>query len=202
MPHCFKTVEKSARAEHEVRHSRFIARCSRVGSAHEAMAFVASVTEPKANHTCFAWRVGDAHRFSDDGEPGGSAGRPILTAIEAADLDYVAVAVTRYFGGIKLGVGGLVRAYRTAAAACLEAAGTLLVQPPVTVDIDLPLAASGPAMTLIYHLGGTQQNPVVTGDRYRARLSIPRDVLDECVAHLAEKTRGQAIITVADDPPR
>ena len=163
------------------------------------MAFVASVAEPRANHNCFAWRVGDAYRFSDDGEPGGSAGRPILTAIEAAHLDRVAVVVTRYFGGIKLGVGGLVRAYRTAAAACLEAAGTLAVQPPVTVDIDLPLAASGPAMTLIYHRGGIEHTPMVTGDRYRSRLVIPRDVMDECLAHLTEKTRGQAIITVVDE---
>lgn len=73
--------------------------------------FLQAVQDLQATHNCWAYKVGAQYRFSDDGEPAGTAGRPILSAIEAQHLDRVMVVVTRYFGGIKLGVGGLVRAY-------------------------------------------------------------------------------------------
>src|SRR5690554_2098519 len=109
----------------EVRHSRFLARATAVAGADEAMAWLQAVSVPDATHNCWAWRIGDDYRSSDDGEPAGTAGRPILAAIDGQGFDRVAVVVTRWYGGIKLGAGGLVRAYGGAAAECLRLAPRL-----------------------------------------------------------------------------
>ena len=106
----------------EIRKSRFLALAAPVASAAEAQAFIAAASDPAASHNCWAWKVGGQYRFSDDGEPGGTAGRPILAAIEAQDCDQVAVLVIRWYGGIQLGTGGLARAYGGAANKCLQAA--------------------------------------------------------------------------------
>ena len=101
--------------------SRFLAKAAPVHSAEEAQAFIQAVSDPGATHNCWAWKVGNQYRFSDDGEPGGTAGRPMLSAIEGQDFDQVAVVVIRWFGGIKLGTGGLARAYGGTTAKCLQA---------------------------------------------------------------------------------
>ena len=106
----------------EIRKSRFIALAAPVSSAAEAQAFVAAHSYASASHNCWAWKVGQQYRFSDDGEPGGTAGRPILAAIEAQDMDQVAVLVIRFYGGIQLGTGGLARAYGGSTNKCLQAA--------------------------------------------------------------------------------
>src|SRR5690606_12577917 len=85
-------------------------------------AFVAQVSDPAANHNCWAYRLGNEYRFNDDGEPGGTAGKPILQAIEGQGCDRVVVVVTRWFGAVKLGPGGLRRASGGCAAQCLRGA--------------------------------------------------------------------------------
>ncbi len=117
-------ITLAAEHEHEevIKRSRFLARAASIADEAEALRWMASVREREANHNCWAWKLGDVVRFSDDGEPGGTAGRPILSAIEMHGLDGVVVVVTRWFGGIKLGAGGLVRAYRGVAASCLREA--------------------------------------------------------------------------------
>jgi uncharacterized YigZ family protein len=116
------TLDGECRHEDDIRKSRFLAQAAPVADVDAAMAFIERVSDPAASHNCWAYRIGQAYRFSDDGEPGGSAGKPILQAIEGQDLDRVAVVVTRWFGGIKLGVGGLIRAYGGTAAECLRRA--------------------------------------------------------------------------------
>lgn len=106
----------------EIRKSRFLALAAPVTSATEAQAFLAAHSDASASHNCWAWKVGQQYRFSDDGEPGGTAGRPILAAIEAQDMDQVAVLVIRWYGGIQLGTGGLARAYGGSASKCLQTA--------------------------------------------------------------------------------
>jgi len=106
----------------EIRKSRFIALASPVNSAAEAQAFISAQSDASASHNCWAWKVGQQYRFSDDGEPGGTAGRPILAAIEAQEMDQVVVLVIRFYGGIQLGTGGLARAYGGSANKCLQAA--------------------------------------------------------------------------------
>ena len=100
-------ISIAAQASHEleIKRSRFIANAARADCADQAAEFVDQVRDPQATHNCWAWRVGSAYRSSDDGEPGGTAGRPILSAIDGQRLDHVVVVVTRYFGGIKLGAG-------------------------------------------------------------------------------------------------
>ncbi|PVE23446.1 hypothetical protein DC522_15675 [Microvirga sp. KLBC 81] len=115
------TLESSTSLEQVIKKSRFVATAGPIASEPDAKNFIAAHSDGGANHNCWAWRVGQSYRCSDDGEPSGTAGKPILQAIDRLLLDNVAVIVTRWFGGVLLGGGGLVRAYGGAAAACLHA---------------------------------------------------------------------------------
>ncbi|HEX7369322.1 MAG TPA: YigZ family protein [Rhodanobacteraceae bacterium] len=106
----------------EIKKSRFLAQAAPASSREAAMAFVDSLHGNGGGHHCWAYRIGQAYRFNDDGEPSSSAGKPILAAIDGQGFDHVVVVVTRWFGGIKLGVGGLIRAYGGTAAQCLQQA--------------------------------------------------------------------------------
>jgi uncharacterized YigZ family protein len=106
----------------EIRKSRFITLAGPIASAAEAMAFIEHHSDPAATHNCWAWKLGGQYRSNDDGEPGGTAGRPILAAIEAQGFDQVVVLVIRWYGGIQLGTGGLARAYGGGANKCLQQA--------------------------------------------------------------------------------
>mmetsp|Transcript_43010 Transcript_43010/g.84798 ORF Transcript_43010/g.84798 Transcript_43010/m.84798 type:complete len:301 (+) Transcript_43010:261-1163(+) len=140
-----RTLESPSEAELVVKKSKFIARAESVASEKAALEFLENVSDLKASHNCWAFRGPDmnSYRFSDDGEPGGTAGRPILAAIDGEKLHNVVVVVTRYFGGIKLGTGGLVRAYGDAARACLKGASTEEIRPCVRVSISAPAALAG-----------------------------------------------------------
>ncbi len=105
-----------------IQKSRFLIHAAPISHADEAQAFIQSMSDPTATHNCWAWKIGEQYRFSDDGEPGGTAGRPMLVAIEGQDFDQVVVVITRFFGGIKLGTGGLARAYGGSTAKCLQQA--------------------------------------------------------------------------------
>lgn len=115
------TLTASCSYQEEIRKSRFLALAAPVADAAEAQRFIAAHSAPDATHNCWAWKIGQQYRFNDDGEPGGTAGRPILAAIEGQDFDQVVVLVIRWYGGILLGTGGLVRAYGGCAAKCLQA---------------------------------------------------------------------------------
>ena len=110
--------------EQIVKKSRFVGTAGPVADEAGARAFSAGHSDPAANHNCWAWRVGQAYRFNDNGEPSGTAGKPILQALDGQAIDRVAVVVTRWFGGILLGSGGLMRAYGGTAAICLREAET------------------------------------------------------------------------------
>lgn len=127
------TLLETCRFSQEIRKSRFLAVAAPVADEVAARAFIAASSDPAANHDCWAWRIGQAYRFSDDGEPSGTAGRPILQALDGQALDHVAVVVTRWFGGILLGSGGLMRAYGGTAANCLREAAKAPVIPMVTL---------------------------------------------------------------------
>jgi uncharacterized YigZ family protein len=130
----YYTIEKTATAEFKDRGSRFIAYACPVKSVEEFKATLNEIKKehPKATHHCFAYRIGldgNTFRVSDDGEPSGSAGRPILGQIDSKGMVNVLVVVVRYFGGTLLGVPGLINAYRSAAALALQM--TPLVQKQV-----------------------------------------------------------------------
>lgn len=132
----FQLVQMST-AELIVKKSRFLATALPVADEAEARRAIATHSVDGATHNCWAYRAGAACRFSDDGEPGGTAGRPILAAIDGQAFDGVALVVTRWFGGVLLGTGGLVRAYGGAAAAALKAGERIAVAKLVEGTLDL-----------------------------------------------------------------
>lgn len=123
------TLKNPATFEEIIKKSRFVAHAACVTSQAESLDFYESIADPEATHNCWAWRINFQVRSSDDGEPSGTAGRPMLNVIERRDLENTMVVVTRYFGGIKLGVGGLVRAYSGTTAKCLDQAGVVELFP-------------------------------------------------------------------------
>lgn len=128
------------RSEIREKASRFLGFAARADSEAEARARVAALEKEfhDATHVCFAWKIGEAARAADAGEPAGTAGKPILSAIGAAGLDRVCVAVVRYFGGTKLGTAGLSRCYREAARRALEASGGEEIFDRVEVEVEAP----------------------------------------------------------------
>jgi uncharacterized YigZ family protein len=122
-------LAQPATFEQTIKKSRFLAIALPVETEEDARAAIAANSDAGANHNCWAWRIGAAYRFSDDGEPSGTAGKPILAAIDGQSLDKAIVIVTRWFGGVLLGSGGLVRAYGGTAGACLKAAQLVEMKP-------------------------------------------------------------------------
>lgn len=142
----FTTIETGGKAEYEIQRSRFIAEAAHAATEEEARAFLLSCRKRyyDARHNPSAWMLGaggEKQKSNDDGEPGGTAGNPILEAIKKRGLVDTVVVVTRYFGGIKLGAGGLIRAYGHAAHLALEASALVRCQKlfrlAVTVDYTL-----------------------------------------------------------------
>ncbi|MGK9067168.1 IMPACT family protein [Stutzerimonas chloritidismutans] len=115
------TLTSACDFQEVIRKSRFLAQAAPIATPDDAQAFIEAVSDLSATHNCWAWKIGNHYRFSDDGEPGGTAGRPMLTAIEGQACDQVVVVVTRWYGGIQLGTGGLARAYGGTTAKCLQA---------------------------------------------------------------------------------
>lgn len=150
------TLVKPNRYVLEIKKSRFIAKAVRVDSRAEALSKLADLSEVRATHNCWAFRVADDYRFSDNGEPGGTAGRPILSAIDKQGFDHVLVMVTRYFGGIKLGAGGLVRAYTAAASECLRSGEREEFKIKIRVEIQLPFEAVAQTHALLEEFGAAK----------------------------------------------
>ncbi|VFQ95012.1 unnamed protein product [Cuscuta campestris] len=143
----FSTIEGRHTCEKEIKKSKFIAIAGHVSDQLQAESFLSEVSDPRATHNCWAYKVGDQYRCNDDGEPSSTAGKPIYSAILSSGLDRVIVVVTRYFGGIKLGTGGLVRAYGGIAMECLRNAPTRLVKSKVPMGIEVPFDLIG----ALYH---------------------------------------------------
>lgn len=139
-PDFYFTIEKKAFAEFKDRGSKFIAFAAPIQSPEQAKAFIAELKKehPKAVHHCFAYRFGwegNLFRVSDDGEPSGTAGKPILGQIDSKQLTNIMVVVVRYFGGTLLGVPGLIQAYKSATAMVLQLIPA--VQKPIEISYEL-----------------------------------------------------------------
>ena len=113
------TIASLVSFEEEIKKSRFQAFATPVESEQDVKDFLEAYRDTTTTHQCWAWKIGHNVRFNDDGEPSGTAGRPILATIEGNELTNVLVLVNRWYGGIKLGTGGLVRAYGGCAGQCL-----------------------------------------------------------------------------------
>lgn len=143
----YKSVKQCSEAEYTVNRSRFIGRCFPVDSEEAALCLLGDIRKKHwdATHNCFAYRIGEnaAARFSDDGEPGGTAGKPIMDVLTGKGLTNVLCVVTRYFGGILLGAGGLVRAYSKSAADAVTKAGMVSYLPGTILDIPMDYSRYG-----------------------------------------------------------
>lgn len=184
------------RVEIEVKRSRFIATVARVATEAEARAVIDRIrTEHwQANHNCSAWRIGEGGRFqrtSDDGEPSGTAGIPMLEVLKRRDVTDVVAIVTRYFGGTLLGAGGLIRAYGQAVTAVLDEAGIVERRPLSVVAVRASHQDAGrldnALRTTDYTLGDVTWAEAVTFELYLTEVELPG-----FTAWLAETTGGRS----------
>jgi uncharacterized YigZ family protein len=182
--------------EYEDRGSRFI---TIVFHAPDEGAFQGRLGElriehAKARHHCWAWIIGAAYRFNDDGEPGGTAGRPMLQVLEASGLQNLAAICVRYFGGVKLGTGGLARAYTTATQRALESAGVLQIEARSNFAFRLPFELLG----LRKQIQSVFESVVFKGDfnaqGWQGELEISDDQLPRLQEFLAEKGQGRVTL--------
>jgi len=183
----------AARAAHvlEVRHSRFIVHATSVQGPEAALAFLDDVADPAATHNCWAYRIGNLYRFSDDGEPAGTAGRPILAAIDGQGYDQVMAVVTRWYGGIKLGAGGLVRAYGGAVAECLRTALRQRLIAYAEVAITYPFEVTGPVHAAVGQFGAEKLAEEFLTAGASLRLRLPADRVDALKIQLRDATRDR-----------
>lgn len=202
MLQAYKTIQTGGQSEISVKKSRFIANVSHVDTQEEAIAYIEKIKKQNydAKHHCFAFSVGidqPTPRFSDDGEPSGTAGKPILEVIEGQDLHNLVIVVTRYFGGTLLGTGGLVRAYTDAAKEGLLAS-----------DIIKKIRATQTTITTNYndigklqYLLGTENIPIISSDYtdvVTLNLLIPVDRVTEIKNKIIETTAARATIEEGD----
>ena len=185
------TLAAPWRHEEEIKKSRFLAQAAPVGSPDEALAWFTAVGDASATHNCWAYRIGDAYRFNDDGEPGGTAGRPILQAIDGQGCDRVAVVVTRWYGGIKLGAGGLARAYGGAAAECLRLAPRLPIVATGRLVTRCEFADLAIVTARLREMGATVERETFTADGAELDVSAPLDDLDAIAARVVDLSRGK-----------
>jgi uncharacterized YigZ family protein len=192
----YRTVAAETQREiAKIKGSRFIATVGPFDDEARLATLIRRLRDeyPDANHHCFAWRAGDRFRFNDDGEPSGTAGRPILQRIDGRELDHVFLVVTRIFGGTKLGAGGLVRAYSAAAGAVLDVAPQEEVVPTRRVQVTVPYDLQGTLESVIAAHGLARLDATFT-DTVSQVLAVPLDRVDKVIADLTERTAGRAQI--------
>ena len=192
------TLAGPASALLEVKHSRFLAQAVPVESGAAALDWLARVRDAAATHNCWAFRVGHDYRSSDDGEPAGTAGRPILAAIDGQGVDGVVVVVTRWYGGIKLGAGGLVRAYGGCAAECLRLAEKIERVELSTVRVRFSFGDTGAVHAVVASLSVERIDERFDGDGVELTLRLPVDRLPALKAQLRDATRDRSRLLEPD----
>jgi uncharacterized YigZ family protein len=192
----------ATRSEHllEVKKSRFLAVCAPVEAPPAALALLDALADHAATHNCWAYRIGQQYRFSDDGEPGGTAGRPILAAIDGSGLDGVVAVVTRWYGGIKLGAGGLIRAYGGAVAECLRQAERIELVDQLELELRCEFALAGAVHALLKTHGAEKTAEAFDTDGLVLGLRLPSDRHDDLQRALRDLSRGRARLRRVDVP--
>jgi uncharacterized YigZ family protein len=200
----FVCLRELGEAELRFKNSRFLGSACRCDTATAAEAHLERLrgTHEKANHHVSAWRLLDprtgllAHRYDDDGEPGGTAGRPVLQVLESQRVVNAVIVVVRYFGGVKLGAGGLVRAYAATATAALGATQLVPFVRLRRVRVEIPYGAVPLVEKLVAREGWTllarhyEQEPVLEIELPEARVVELRALLLEATAGRARVSEG------------
>ena len=186
-------ISKLSEYKEEIKKSRFHVLAAPVSSAEEALNFFKEHSDISANHNCWAYKVGNDYRFNDDGEPSGTAGKPILSAIEYANLTNIAVLIVRWFGGIKLGTGGLCRAYGGTTSKCLQLAKKSEIVLKVRRSISVPFEYS----SFLYRALENEQLPKIREEFTQTGLlietEIPEKCLEDIICLFKESTQGKAL---------
>jgi len=196
----YRTIRGTATGEYEEKKSRFIAQLSFADSEEKAVTFLEQVRAANrtARHNVYAYRLreGNRQRYSDDGEPAKTAGTPALEVLQHSGLTDLVVVITRYFGGVLLGTGGLVRAYTTATARALEAAEVVTVRSVVELEVTVDYSLYERAALLIQAAGAKLADPQFT-DRVTLRWQMPEGTEPPLLEQLRELTRGAAQVSVS-----
>ncbi len=170
-----------------------------IASPADAQAFIEQHSDLNATHNCWAWKLGDQYRSNDDGEPGGTAGRPILAAIEAQEFDQVVVLVIRWYGGIQLGTGGLARAYGGGANKCLQQAERLPLIQRSSFDLACSFSELALVKVRLAELNGVLQSEAFTANGVQMRIAIGPEHLDALQRQLADLSRGRILLQGVTD---
>ena len=189
----YKTVLRASETEFTEKKSRFIGRCFPVKTEEEAMEKLGEVRRLHydATHNCWAYALSSgAQRFSDDGEPGGTAGMPIMDTLIRREIKDALIVVTRYFGGILLGSGGLVRAYSKSASDALTLAGCGIMSPCRVLEFTVDYPRYGGIEGLV------KANAIVDSveflENIRFRVTVAEENADGFIKGIVERTDGRA----------
>ncbi|OCG47616.1 thymidylate synthase, partial [Gilliamella sp. Choc5-1] len=188
------TLANPTELTEEIKKSRFIVNAAPVTSAEQATDFINQISDLNATHNCWAWKIGQQYRFNDDGEPTSTAGRPILSAIEGQDCDQVVVVVTRYFGGIKLGTGGLIRAYGGSASHCLQQAELIELIARITLQFHCYYNEWPIIENRLKELDSIVENQEFDAEGVKVNVAITKDKLQLLQKNISDITRGRVII--------
>jgi len=178
----------------EIRKSRFITLAAPISTPADAQAFLEQHSDLAATHNCWAWKIGDQYRSSDDGEPGGTAGRPILAAIEAQDCDQVVVLVIRWYGGIQLGTGGLARAYGGGANKCLQQAPKRLLVSRTELKCSCSFSELALLKLRVSEADGVILNEAFTANGVDVHLALGAERIELLQRQLADLSRGRILL--------
>lgn len=192
-------LQAPSQYQEEIRKSRFLAQAVFLPHPDQAPALLQQLSAPDATHNCWAWRVGQQYRFNDDGEPGGTAGRPILTAIEQQDFDQVLVVVTRWYGGIQLGTGGLARAYGGCAAKCLQAGRSKPFVQRQRVRGHCPYAGLDVFKSQLDAFGAVLEEEEFDGEGAWLTVALPPEQLPALQELLGNLSRGESALLILDE---
>lgn len=199
----YRTVATAALTETVVRRSRFLSYVEPVNTEEEILTHLERIRKmhPSATHHCYAYQLKEPQllaKSSDDGEPAGTAGRPILEAIHHLQLHHVLVVVVRYFGGVMLGAGGLIRAYGEAAHAGLAASGTVERRTHRPVDVVLEYPEYG-KLEYALRTGSVRYGNAEFSDRVRLTCWPETDELEGFIQKLNDWTNRFAEIRISDE---
>ncbi|MFE2110712.1 YigZ family protein [Kitasatospora sp. NPDC059463] len=201
-PRPYLTIRSAGTHELEIKKSRFICHLARVADEDEAQAFIAGIRKQywDARHNCTAFVVGDEQRrerSSDDGEPGGTAGVPMLEVLRRRGVTDTVAVVTRYFGGIKLGAGGLVRAYGSAVSEALDEVGLLERRPVALLAVTADHTRAGRVENDLRAAGYTVSDLAYEAAGVRIEVGVPEPEVAAFHTWLAEATGGASAAVAA-----
>ncbi|MET8271396.1 MULTISPECIES: YigZ family protein [unclassified Streptomyces] len=199
----YRTVARAGVHETEINRSRFICALAPAATEQEAQDFVARIRRehPTATHNCFAYVIGadaSVQKASDDGEPGGSAGVPMLQMLMRREMRYVVAVVTRYYGGVKLGAGGLIRAYGGAVGEALDELGTITRQRFRLATITVGHQRAG-RLENDLRATGLAVREVRYAEAVIIEIGLPDSDVESFRSWLADATAGEALLELGGE---